>query len=60
MPHRLPVRQSLRIFARLYGVTDIEGKIAWLAEHLALVEFLDRASGSLSAGEKTRVALAKA
>jgi ABC-type multidrug transport system ATPase subunit len=37
-----------------------QGKIARLAEDLALVEFLDRASGSLSAGQKTRVALAKA
>src|ERR1700730_9993760 len=60
MPHRLTVRQNLRVFARLYGVADIEGKIARLAEDLALVEFLDRANGSLSAGQKTRVALAKA
>ena len=56
----MTVRQNLRVFARLYGVTDIEEKIARLAEDLALVEFLDRASGSLSAGQKTRVALAKA
>ncbi|TPV99075.1 MAG: ABC transporter ATP-binding protein NatA [Beijerinckiaceae bacterium] len=60
MPHRLTVRQNLRVFARFYGITDIEGKIARLAEDLALAEFLDRASGSLSAGQKTRVALAKA
>jgi ABC-2 type transport system ATP-binding protein len=60
MPHRLTVRQNLRVFARLYGVADVEKKIAGLAEDLALVEFLDRASGSLSAGQKTRVALAKA
>jgi ABC-2 type transport system ATP-binding protein len=60
MPHRLTVRQNLRVFARLYGVTAIEEKIARIAENLALVEFLDRSSGSLSAGQKTRVALAKA
>jgi ABC-2 type transport system ATP-binding protein len=60
MPHRLTVRQNLRGFARLYGVADVEKKIARLAEDLALLEFLDRASGSLSAGQKTRVALAKA
>jgi len=60
MPHRLTVRQNLRVFARLYGVTGIEGNIARLAGNLALVEFLDRPSGSLSAGQKTRVALAKA
>ena len=60
MPHRLTVRQNLRVFARLYGTSEVERKIARLAEDLALVEFLDRPSGSLSAGQKTRVALAKA
>ncbi|HTV32724.1 MAG TPA: ABC transporter ATP-binding protein [Methylocella sp.] len=60
MPHRLTVRQNLRVFARLYGVEDINGKIARLASDLALKDFLDRRNGSLSAGQKTRVALAKA
>ncbi len=60
MPHRLTVRQNLRVFGRLYGVPDVEGKIDELAESFALTEFLDRASGRLSAGQKTRVALAKA
>jgi ABC-2 type transport system ATP-binding protein len=60
MPHRLTVRQNLRVFARLYGVADVEGRIAEVAESLALVDYLDRQSGKLSAGQKTRVALAKA
>ncbi len=60
MPHRLTVRQNLDVFARLYGVADVRGRIARLADELALGEFLDRASGKLSAGQKTRVALAKA
>ena len=60
MPHRLTVRQNLRVFGKLYGVADVDAKIAQLAEDLALVEFLDRPSGRLSAGQKTRVALAKA
>jgi ABC-2 type transport system ATP-binding protein len=60
MPHRLTVRQNLRVFAKLYGVTGTERKIDQLARQLALTEFLDRSSGSLSAGQKTRVALAKA
>jgi ABC-2 type transport system ATP-binding protein len=60
VPHRLTVRQNLRVFGKLYGVADVEGKIARLVEDLALVEFLDRPSGKLSAGQKTRVALAKA
>ncbi len=60
MPHRLTVRQNLTVFARLYGVGDVAGRIAELAESLALGEFLDRQAGQLSAGQKTRVALAKA
>jgi ABC-2 type transport system ATP-binding protein len=60
MPHRLTVKQNLRIFAMLYGVRDVEAKIATLAHGFALTEFLDRPSGKLSAGQKTRVALAKA
>ncbi|MBZ8133642.1 ABC transporter ATP-binding protein [Afifella sp. IM 167] len=60
MPLRLTVRQNLTIFGRLYGVPDLKGRIAELAEELALGDFLDRPSGKLSAGQKTRVALAKA
>lgn len=60
MPYRLTVRQNLAVFARLYGVEDTAGKIAELADKLALTDFLDRPSGRLSAGQKTRVALAKA
>ena len=60
MPHRLTVRQNLSVFARLYGVADVAGTIARLAEALALDDFLDRPAGKLSAGQKTRVALAKA
>jgi ABC-2 type transport system ATP-binding protein len=60
MPHRLTVRQNLKVFARLYGVRDIGARIAALAETLMLTDFLDRPAGQLSAGQKTRVALAKA
>ena len=60
LPHRLTVRQNLRVFGRLYGVVDVEGRIASLAESLSLGDFLDRQAGQLSAGQKTRVALAKA
>jgi ABC-2 type transport system ATP-binding protein len=60
MPHRLTVRQNLHVFALLYGVLDIDMRIAELASALALEEFLDRQAGKLSAGQKTRVALAKA
>ena len=60
MPHRLTVRQNLRVFGRLYGVAGLEKRIEALAADLALEPFLDRPAGSLSAGQKTRVALAKA
>ena len=60
MPHRLTVRENLRVFARLYGVRERERRIEELAETLSLGEFLERQSGKLSAGQKTRVALAKA
>jgi ABC-2 type transport system ATP-binding protein len=59
MPMRLTVRQNLRVFSNLYGVTDVEERIRDLAEQLDLVEFLDRPTGKLSAGQKTRVSLAK-
>src|SRR5437588_1975743 len=60
MPHRLTVRQNLKVFGRLYAVKDLAGRIATLADELGLTEFLDRPTGKLSAGQKTRVALAKA
>jgi ABC-2 type transport system ATP-binding protein len=60
MPHRLTVRQNLTVFARIYGVADVNRRIEELVEDLALGAFLDRAAGKLSAGQKTRVALAKA
>jgi len=60
MPHRLTVRQNLKVFGGLYGVGDVAARIAELAESLALADFLDRQAGRLSAGQKTRVALAKA
>ena len=60
LPHRLTVRQNLVVFGMLYGVADVRGRIDRLVRELDLGEFIDRASGKLSAGQKTRVALAKA
>jgi ABC-2 type transport system ATP-binding protein len=60
LPSRLTVRQNLTVFARLYGVDDVAGRIASLAADLDLTEFLDRWTGRLSSGQKTRVSLAKA
>ncbi len=60
MPSRLTVRQNLTIFGRLYSVADLKARIDKLVSDLDLGDFLDRANGKLSAGQKTRVALAKA
>jgi ABC-2 type transport system ATP-binding protein len=60
LPTRLSVRQNLSVFAQLYGAPDIDTRIGELAADLDLTEFLDRPTGKLSAGQKTRVSLAKA
>jgi ABC-2 type transport system ATP-binding protein len=60
MPARLSVKQNLLIFAKLYGVPNVKAKLAQLAHEFDLCDIMDRATGSLSAGQKTRVSLAKA
>lgn len=60
LPHRLTVRQNLAIYGALYGVKQVKKRIGQLAEDLQLGDFLNRPFGKLSAGQKTRVALAKA
>jgi ABC-2 type transport system ATP-binding protein len=60
MPNRLTVRQNLTVFGRLYGVADLKARIRELAADFDLGDVLDRLSGRLSAGQKTRVSLAKA
>ena len=60
LPHRLTVRQNLLFYGRLYGVRNLKRRIEEIAEHMQVAPFLDRQSGKLSAGQKTRVALAKA
>ena len=60
LPRRLTVSQNLRFFAKLYGVPNADDRIRALAKDLGLGEFLDRRSGNLSSGQKTRVSLANA
>ena len=60
LPQRLSVAENLRIYAHLYDVPRMEQRIAELSRELDLGEFLHRPAGQLSAGQKTRVALAKA
>jgi ABC-2 type transport system ATP-binding protein len=60
LPHRLTVRENLRVYAGLYGLARPAERIAALAAELNFAPLLKRSYGSLSAGQKTRVALAKA
>ena len=59
LPQRLSVAESLRVYAHLYDVRHAEQRIAELAVELELTDLLRRPAGQLSAGQKTRVALAK-
>ena len=60
MPMRLTVRQNLTIFGLLYAVANVRERIEALAAALDLRDILDRPTGKLSSGQKTRVSLAKA
>ncbi len=60
LPQKLTVAENLRVYGHLYGVRGIEERIATIAEQLGFTAMLKRATGELSAGQKTRVALAKA
>jgi len=60
LPHRLTVRENLTVYARIYGVVGVRARIQQLAEDLDIVDFLKQPVGKLSAGQRTRVALAKA
>ena len=60
LPKRLTVRENLRVFADLYGVARPSMRIGELSAELDLVDLLKRPYGQLSAGQRTRVSLAKA
>ncbi|MEK0083460.1 ABC transporter ATP-binding protein [Geminicoccaceae bacterium SYSU G07066] len=60
LPQRLTVLQNLKVYAELYAVPRPKERIAALAAALDLEGFLNRPFGRLSAGQKTRVLLAKA
>ena len=60
LPRRLTVRENLRVYALLYDVRAFPSLLRRLAEELELGPLLKRPYGVLSAGQKTRVTLAKA
>jgi ABC-2 type transport system ATP-binding protein len=60
LPARLSVRQNLLVYADLYRVDRARERIAALSADLDLEGLLDRPTGRLSSGQKTRLMLAKA
>ncbi len=60
LPRRLTVAENLRVYAYLYGLDDVEAGLERWAEAFDLGALMGRPFGTLSAGQKTRVALAKA
>ena len=59
LPKRLSVVENLRVFAGLYGVSDARQRISALLAELDLEAVADRPYANLSAGQRTRVSLAK-
>jgi len=59
LPKRLTVRENLQVFADLYGLRRPRERIEELSSDLDLVGLLPRPYGELSAGQRTRVSLAK-
>jgi ABC-2 type transport system ATP-binding protein len=59
LPHRLTVLQNLNVFGHLYGVKSLADKIYKISSDLDILDLLKRRVGKLSAGQKTRVSLAK-
>ncbi|MFA7388658.1 MAG: ABC transporter ATP-binding protein [Thiohalobacteraceae bacterium] len=60
LPQRLTVTENLLVYAHLYGVRGARKRVALLADELDIGQLLRRRYGTLSAGQRTRVALAKA
>ena len=59
LPKKLTVKQNLEVYARLYGVKEINVRVGEMIEDLNLQNFLNKKTGELSSGQKNRVALAK-
>jgi ABC-2 type transport system ATP-binding protein len=59
LPKRLTVAENLTVYARLYGLKNVRPRLEELSEELQIGAFMHRPYGTLSAGQRTRVALAK-
>ena len=59
LPKKLTVKQNLEVYARLYGVIEINKRVEEMVVDLNLKSFLHKKTGELSSGQKNRVSLAK-
>ncbi len=60
MPQALTVEENLWVVARLYGLTDIAGRVDHVVKKLEMDEFRRKITRKLSSGQMTRLTLAKA
>ena len=60
LPKKLTIEENLKVYGRMYGVSDLQYKINNLMNELDLTQFKKRKTGELSSGQKNRVSLAKA
>lgn len=60
LPKKLTVEENLVVFSHLYGLKQIRARIAALAAQFEFAPLLKRDYGTLSAGQRTRVSVAKA
>jgi ABC-2 type transport system ATP-binding protein len=60
MPQALTVEENLWVVARLYGLSDIAGRVDHVVKRLEMNEFRRKVTRKLSSGQMTRLTLAKA
>jgi len=60
MPNSLTVKESLKVFARLYNIKNREKKIQELLEAFEIADIKDKLVRHLSSGQQSRLNLAKA
>ncbi len=59
LPQRLTVNENLTVYGHLYRLKNLKSRIAQISHELDLDDLLNRRYGRLSAGQRTRVSLAK-
>lgn len=59
LPKKLTVKENLNVYGRLYGVKNLNDKVADIMNKLDLTNLSSKKTGELSSGQKNRVGLAK-